>query len=285
MRNDSRFNEIKTLYNELSSAEKEVLNTQLSAAEDSGYKAFKAMARFMKAFIEHPYEPMKSLLGSEGMAEGPEHEVNAMLHLSKEFLLEQLSLFINVERAGVYSNQFRTRISCIKKLEQARILMSRNLLEQSNSILMEVMSKANKYELHNIGSEAIRLLQLHASIEKNARKLKKLEIPLKDTATRAQLRSLAESIYLELNLCRNSSGQVSELELLSKKCEELQRLNKTVGLAYVEYVCQLVKLELLASGAQYTKAENACKKLIELINTSPALGSNERLIQDSLTLS
>jgi hypothetical protein len=284
MKNDSRFVELKSLYDALSSAEKEVLRTQLAAAQDTGYKAFQSMAVFLKALVDNPDQSLENFLSSNAIGSQSEQELNAIIHLSKEFILEQFSLYMNTERAGVYSNQFRTRIACAKKLEQAQILMGRGMLEEAKSLLNEVVSKAGKYELHHSSTEALRLLQLSASLEENPRKFRKTEIELNNVAARLHMRAISESIHLELKLYRNSAGHNANVEQLQKKCEELHKLNKVHELSYPEYICQLVNLESLCASLSYRKAENASKKLIAFIQNSPAISSNDRVIHAALTL-
>ncbi len=276
MEKSSRFSEIKKIYARLSRPEKEILHTRLKAFEQDGTRNYEEIAKLIQVIQFNPSIEKGEAVRAAGFEGKPSIELNSMLLLTKEFLMEQLLLDININRPGVYSNRFRITISNAKKLEQAQVMLARGLQSEAIKLLEEVQSKADKYENFDQSAKALKILGFLYAKEKGIRTFRRFEGYIKEAKLKSYLVEQAEAIYAEYRMHEARGAKADAIEIAANQLDQLEKQNKNYGLKIPMYVALLLRAEMLLVNEEYRKAETAYLKLIDTIRNSPSVQSEER---------
>lgn len=276
MEKSSRFNEIKKIYARLSRPEKEILHTRLKSFEQDATRNYEELAKLIQVLQFNPTIEKEEAVRSAGLQGKPAIELNGLLLLTKEFLMEQLLLDINISRPGVYSNRFRITISNAKKLEQAQVLLARGLQSEAIKLLEEVQSKADKYENFDQSAKALKILGFLYAKDKGIRTFRRFEGYIKEAKLKCYLVDQAEAIYAEYRMHEARGAQAEAREIASHQLEQLEKQNKNYSLKIPVYIALLLRAEMLMADEEYRKADAAYSKLIDVIRTSPSVQSEER---------
>lgn len=276
MEKSSRFNEIKKIYARLSRPEKELLHTRLKAFEHDATRNYEDIARLIQVLQFNPTIGKEEAVRTAGFEGKPSIEVNSLLLLTKEFLMEQLLLDMNINRPGVYSNRFRITISNAKKLEQAQVLLARGLQSEAIKLLEEVQSKADKYENFDQSAKALKILGFLYAKDKGIRTFRRFEGYIKEAKIKSYLVDQAESIYAEYRMHEARGAQPEAMEIATAQLEQLEKQNKNYDLRIPVYIALLLRAEMLVVNEEYRKADHAYLKLIDTIRNSPSVQSEER---------
>ena len=282
MKKMDRLAEVKTIYAQLSKAEKELLHAQLKGFEEIGVRGYEHIYKVLIEIDRNPRASRKEILSSADVSSMTTGEFNALILRMKGYLLEHLHLDVNIERPGVYNNRFRTEVSNGKKIDQARILMDRGINGQGRKLLEEVVSRSEKYELFDQMTAALKLLGFSYSTEKGLRTYKRYEGYIKEAKAKSDAYDRATEIYAALRMNEARAGAGPDDTDYEKTAEELEKISKNFGLLYPSYLALTLKTENHSRRSEFRKAENACIKLTETIRAQAAAAQSEQRLSIAL---
>ncbi len=276
MKRIDRFAEIKLLLKKFNRAERKVLLVQSTALENMTRKGFENMAQALDQLFSQSNISRTDFLKSLKMEKLSSLEINAFLLHLKNFILESLVQDVNIFRPGRYSNRFRTQASNAKKLNQTEILISRNIFDQSEKLLEDVISRSLKYELFSQTQEAYRQLQFLYVVNRSARKFNRLSEQIDEVK---QLRNAFEDtheLYLLFQLNKGHYPKSVPKEELNKTLEALSGILQKFEVQYTRYIHAILSIRLLTLTDDFRKARKAVEDLLVVLRNEPAIQSEKR---------
>nr|MCU0436252.1 hypothetical protein [Bacteroidia bacterium] len=195
----------------------------------------------------------------------------------KAKIVESLTLSINLERKGAYTDRGRTVHYIRKQLSAAQILSFRGLSKLSTDILDECITYAGKYEFYEEWLTALRInVQTTALQNKTA-----VSQALSDEFDRVQKMyigyKLAQKYYSDLiNHIEYHSNPI-DTALLRYRANELKKIALETKSANIAYFQTFLEIQLNQEEEKYISASEILTKQYKLIEKHPALNSPERL--------
>jgi tetratricopeptide (TPR) repeat protein len=276
MKRTDRFGETKSLLRASVRAEKEILLAQLQSLEQSGVRGFEKATDAIKVMISKPSYDRKQVLSEIGLGTISNPDANAFFLSLKGAVLENMVQEVNLERPGNYGNRQRTKASNAKKILQSEIMLSKGLINLSEKILEEVLSRSIKYELFDQALAAQRNLRFLHAIDKGIRTFNRFSQNIEETVVLRDAYASAEDWYLRFELNEARNRQEDPITLLENSLASLKQIIDKTGIAYARYLHALFTVKLLERTGEYRKAKTACDKLIELIKSEPAVMTEQR---------
>lgn len=191
---------------------------------------------------------------------------------------ESLLLDVNTERRDAYSVRTRTVIDVRKKLLLCRMLWGRNLTDELDGLLSVVIRKATKYEFYEEWEEALLLRQQYLGMREGLPAFERIQSEI--DAVRASLQATRRAKFIYTRQMLESAGTACQTDCTEELLGHLQTLEadrRRTGSATVTWYYYLMRLEYYQSGKDYTAGQRLCGKLLELLESSPAIYSKRRL--------
>lgn len=284
MKKSDRFHDLSEIFHCLSKPEREILLMQTKEFENKSIRGYEHCHRIVQSLADpQQYDQQKVLDDLQNNA-SHQTEVSQVFLLTKGLLLEQLQLEASIERPGVYSNQFRTRVTTSKKIHQARILLARGVEKHAVRLLEECVSKARKYELFEIELEALEILQMVESSAKGTRTFNRFETYIKEAEHNRYLTRVTRHELVKYRIQEERRSEEDRAEWLEQTLAGLEKKLGKQALGFPSYVLATFKTELALVRSDFRKAEREGQKLTDLIAVTPAIQSQERETHANLLL-
>ncbi|MEL0594182.1 MAG: hypothetical protein U1O81_07925 [Planktothrix rubescens PR223] len=199
-------------------------------------------------------------------------------------LVESLSLNVNLEKKGAYSDRGKIIHQIRKKISASQILSYRGAVKQSNDLLDECITYASKYEFIEEWLTALRLRTQSYVMNQNSKMVDQCSKEFDRVLLMLTAVKKAQTYYAEICSQLEHKSTPVDINLLSVKVKELQYLSKQTKSSNVLYFQSLLQTHLYQERKQYINATDVLLKLISSIEKSPALKSPERLSLTYLNL-
>jgi hypothetical protein len=191
-------------------------------------------------------------------------------------LIEFLSLSMNLEKKGAYSDRGRIIHQIRKKLSAAQILSFRGSIKLSNSLLDECITYSKKYEFIEEWLTALRLRTQSYVIDDNSKMVSKCSEEYDRVVKVLVAVKKAQTYYAEICSQLEHKSSPIDIEMLELKVKELQHLYKETKSANVAFFQCFLHTHLFQERRQYVNASEVLQKQLKIIEKSPALNSPER---------
>lgn len=268
MTKSDRFKEISSIYSCLSRAEKDTLSAYIGSIQGRSHKDYEQTSELFKVLEANPEISKKEVLTQLKLNKESKLFINGFLLRSREVLLESMVLAGNLERPGEYSNKFRNQVFNRKKLLEASILLSRGERIEAEKLLLEVESRAEKYELPDQVVEAKQLLKVSFANHRSARVLKRyakeIDHWISVDADLQRAKNLYSDIVFLISRYPESKNEIDKL------LRKLTGIEKKTSLRSVALLRLSLEVQLLMADGDYKAAlENLSEILDMRINVPP----------------
>ena len=170
------------------------------------------------------------------------------------------------------------RLQVKKKLLQGEILLGRGAYLASKNILLQVISTAKKYDLHEEHFQASLLLYRNHSIRTSVKEFKK------QTAELLEYNQLSSDVnegmilyYSISNLLANQALKPEEKEDVRKTVERLKEINNRTGHPQIQKLYYLSEIYFLQIDNRDDEALTFCHRYLELIKKEKSLNTEQSL--------
>lgn len=277
MKTDS-FADLKEVINALKPEEIEVAKKFIVAFDSNITKNQSKSLKLFKVLVEHPN------IDKDGARKMTSKNVNErsfdklVLRL-KDKVLESLTLDINTNRKGSYSELYKTVFDVRKKIMQAHIIFGRGMNKTAFKLYDKIIVKAKKYELYDELLEVLTYKQLDFGLRFGKKEFDKYS---KEIAFYEQCKNsayMARNWYYrhfieEIDFTGVNSKNLEMLNHAIAELEEKYRLTQSANVGF--YLYFLMMEHFLVQG-DYEACVNTGHQLISLIENSPAVYTPMRL--------
>jgi len=273
MTKTDRFKEISSIYSSLSNPEKDTLMAYVKSLEGRSHKEYDQTEDLFGILEREPDIQKNEMLKKLKIDKETKLFVNGFLLRVREILLESLVLTGNIDRPGEYSNKFRNQVFIRKKLLEASILLSRGERDDAEKLLLEVESRAEKYELPEQVVEAKQMLKLSYTGYRSSRVITRYSaeidhwIPIDSDMQRAK--NLYSDAAFQLNRLPESQGT------LKKIIDKLGAIEKKTGLVTVLFFRKSLEARMKMALLDFKGAVRIYKDLLEHRLNSPPVQSDK----------
>jgi len=271
MSKQNRFSELVSIYSALSRNEKETVTAYVGAFQNKSHRDFTGIDSLLNLIDSNPEINAKEALKSLKIDKKPKLEQNSFLLRAKDVILECLTLSQNIERPGEYSNQFRNRSVNQKRIEQAKIFLSRGQRNIAEKLLQEVENRAEKYELFDQLLEAKLVLKLSYSTYRAVRTLKRYEADIDRVNELNGLLNQAKNIYSDVQFYLGRD----ELTDIQNRLDKLKELETKSRSATIGFLRAQSEVAILLKNKDYDDALKLMNALVEIRLYSPPLQSSK----------
>jgi tetratricopeptide (TPR) repeat protein len=273
MSKQDRFSELVSIYSALNRNEKETITIYTKAFQNRSHKDFKEIGGLIDLIDSDPTITRTQAAKALKIDKKPKLQQNLFILRTKDIVLECITLTQNIDRPGEYSNQFRNRSINQKRIEQAKIFMSRGERDIAEKLLGEVENRSEKYELFDQLLESKELLKLSYSTYRASRTINRYEAEIARTNELNSSLHEARNIYSEFlfNLRRdedNTEGQKERLAIL----KELETKSRSATIGFLR---ARAEVSFLLEQEKYKSAIELMNALVEIRLYSPPLQSNQ----------
>lgn len=277
MRKANIYQELKEVLARLKPFEAEVAGNYLVAFDRNKKVKTRKAALVFETMLKNPglsYDALKAMVSPELN----KYDFNKFLIRLRNKIFDSLLLDLNVTRKNSYSNWFRARLECTKNWVQIMNLRGRGNEISAIRMTSEQIAKCEEYELYDLLVSAL-YIQLETDgltsgpsvFEKIRQKLQYAE-------------KCRDAIYkaIEWNtryymVVDRKASQNEQVGILMEALSELQDLYKNTNAAFVGQYALYFEMEYHQTMGDYRSVKEVGQKLIELIETRPALKSEIRL--------
>ncbi len=204
-----------------------------------------------------------------------ENNRSAFFMFVRNIILESLLLEMNIERPGVYNNQFRNKISNSKKLLQAQILMGRGLINEASKLLDEVQTKAEKYEHFDCLHACNYFKTINSAHSAAQRGFSKLKTDLSDAKLLRDNQEKSQDLFLESKI-KLELGLEEKWHWLADTLETLNVIQEQTPSAENKYYYLILDAAYMLRTKKFSKARSAVEENLILVKNTPSLHSTER---------
>lgn len=271
MAGNTRLTELKELYNALTRAEKQTLAIYAKSYEDALIPIFRGTGKFVETLENNPDITMAEMVKELKIGAKDTMAINSLILRVEELIMQVTVLDQNLHRPGVYRNRFRIHAANEKKLIQAKIFLDRGKIKEVEKMLLDVQTKADKYEIPEQVVESLELQRLIALEWRSLRTFNRLESELEDARRKPEWHSQAEDIYLHFRLVQKR--EPFNREKLAKFGERFKELVATYPSDTVKYYSEKIQVALERLDYDFTAAAQRVQNLLDLVENSPALKS------------
>jgi hypothetical protein len=203
---------------------------------------------------------------------------NKLIRRTTERIQESLIVDVNISRKNSYPDLFKTKFHLNKMLSQAQIIAGRGLILRSESIFINIIRRAKKFELYN---ELLEALYFKQTLSYSMHGMKGHEDSKEEIAFYENCRRLlnnSKAIQRELEYTLDRKSNKGEIDKSIKDKLSLLYLNyeatKSSNILSYYYI---MKLEVENIENKYFQVDNTIDKFIKLIKESPSLYSKNRI--------
>lgn len=180
---------------------------------------------------------------------------------------------------GYSADYINALLQSEKKVLQGEILLGRGAYKGSKNILLQAISTSKKFSLHGPHFRAAMLLHRNQSINVSVREFQSRSEDLLELNKITYLVNEAAILhYSVVNIVTNVTKTDDEmLEDLSRKLERIEEVAESTDspmALYYHYLSQIVFSQYIN---QYKKAQDFCKKYLDLIESEPSVHSSQRM--------
>lgn len=201
-----------------------------------------------------------------------------VLRLSNK-LLESLLLDINVNHTDAYSDWYRNRLDLRKKIMQAFTIKGRGLDREAFALYDKIIKRAKEYELYDELLEVLYLKQQDLGLRLGKKEFEKYlkEIKYYQRCKAAVYRAKNWRYRHFIEEVDNKGFKNEKLGLLTEAISDLQEEYRITKSANVGYYLYFLMMEYYMAYGYYKKSCETGLRLIELIESSPAIYMKRRL--------
>ncbi len=223
---------------------------------------------------ELTYEELKSMISPELN----KYDFNKFLIRLRNKIFDSLLLDLNINRKNSYSDWFRVRQECTKNWVLIMNLLGRGNEVSAMQLLNEQIRKCREYELFDLLAIALRIKLNQIGLSHGESKFNEILPVLADAESARNAIYRADEwntrYYMVVD---RKSGQNEQVGVLMEALSELQDLYEQTGAAVVGQYSYYFEMEYHQTMGEYLQVREAGKKLVDLIQTRPALRSEFRL--------
>ncbi|MEM9051648.1 MAG: hypothetical protein AAGC47_06310 [Bacteroidota bacterium] len=263
MAKKDRFSELLSIFSALNKSERENALILARAFKNKSSKDSKEVANLIEEVQEINRTASLDILDPSLVKKKLS---SSIISRAKDLILESLSLSQNIEKPGEYSNHFRNEIENQKKLNQAKIYLSRGHSTIAESLLLEVENKARKYELFGQVTETKELLALIYFQNKSAKTVIRYKEELAQARTNQHRFTEARNIFYNFD---------SEPIPIEEKLIRLKELEKNSRSVRVGFLRGLIEVEYLINQRKLNLANKVLNSLVESRRFAPPLQSSQ----------
>jgi|GEM_PF-4846503 len=273
MPKQDRFSELVSIYSALNRNEKETVSIYTKAFQNRSHKDFKEIGGLIELIDADPNITRSKAAKALKIDKKPKLQQNLFILRTKDIVLECITLTQNIDRPGEYSNQFRNRSTNQKRIEQAKIFMSRGQRDIAEKLLGEVENRAEKYELFDQLLESKELLKLSYSTYRASRTINRYESEIARSNVLNTYLHEARNIFSDFlfHLNRDEENTESQKERLSL-LKELETKSRSATIGYLRAKAEV---SFLLQEEEYKAAIELMNALVENRLYSPPLQSNQ----------
>jgi tetratricopeptide (TPR) repeat protein len=273
MPKQDRFSELISIYSALNRNEKETISIYTKAFQNRSHKDFKEIGGLIDLIDSDLSITRAQAAKALKIDKKPKLQQNLFILRTKDIVLECLTLTQNIDRPGEYSNQFRNRSVNLKRIEQAKIFLSRGERDIAEKLLGEVENRAEKYELFDQLLEAKELLKISYSTYRAARTINRYKAEITRAIELNRCLHQAKNIYAEFlfHLKREEDNADSQKELLTA-LKELETKSRSATIGFLRAMAEVT---FLLKNEKYQSAIELMNALVENRLYSPPLQSNQ----------
>lgn len=211
-------------------------------------------------------------------ADSTDDSFNKLIRRTTERIQESLIIDVNISRKNSYPDLFKTKFNLNKMLSQAQIIAGRGLIVRSESIFVNIIRRAKKFELYNELLEALYFKQTlsYSMHGMKAYEDSKEEIAFYENCRRLLIDSKAIQRELEYNLDRKSNKGKIDDSVKDKMAVLYVNYESTRSSNILSYY-YIMKLEVENIENKHFQVDNTIDKFIDLIKESPPLYSKNRI--------
>lgn len=273
MAKKDRFTELITIYSALNRNEKETVSIYSNAFRNKSHKDFKEIVAIIDLIHANPSISRDQATKKLKIDKKPRLQQNALILRTKDVILECLTLSHNIDRPGEYSNQFRNRSLNQKRLEQAKIFVSRGSRDTAETLLQEVENRSEKYELFDQLLEAKGLLKAIYSTYRASRTINRYENEVSRVNELNFSLNEARNIYTDF-LFRLDRAETTneEQEAQIARLKELETSSRSATIGFLR---AMAEVSFMLENGEYKSAVKLMHALVENRLYSPPLQSNQ----------
>jgi hypothetical protein len=273
MPKQDRLSELISIYSALSRNEKEIVSIYTKAFTNRSHKDFKEISDLIDLINDRPDITRAQAVKELKIDKLPKMQQNLILLRTRDIVLESLIFSQNIDRPGEYSNQFRNRMLNQKRIEQAKIFLSRGEREIAENLLGETESRAAKYEMFDQLAETKSLLKLSYTTYRAARTINRYEEEINRANDLAHNLNKAKNIYLKFLFYLNRDDDTEENR--QARLAELRELETSSRSASIGYLRAMAEVSLMLKEENYEPAIKLMQALVENKLYSPPLQSDQ----------
>lgn len=277
MKKANIYQELKEVLSRLKPFEAEVAGNYLVAFDRNRKVKNNKSYQVFQLLLQNPglsYDEVKAMVSPELN----KYDFNKFLIRLRNKIFDSFLLDFNITRKNSYSDWFRVRQECTKNWILIMNLLGRGNETSALQLLNEQIRKCQEYELYDLLVIALRIKLNHEGLSSGEKSFKHV-ISLVEEAEQKR-----DAIYAatEWNtryymVVDRKAGLNEQVGVLMEALSELQNLFNNTDTAVVGYYSYFFEMEYHQTMGDYQSVREAGKKLIELIETRPALKSEIRL--------
>lgn len=270
------FDELREIAQRLKPFEGEMALQYLVSFSRKGAQHLKSHAA-LQYMLDHPNAGYDELLNaiSPGM---DRYDFNKFLTRLRDKIFDSLTLRQNILRKGNYSEWYQARQLVTKNWILITNLLGRGNQRSANLLLIDQIQKCEIYELYDLLVSLLRIKLEWDGLAHGQKAFSGLSKKIKD----AEIKRDAVYLALEWNTrfymaADRKASQNEQVGLLTEALSELQRLYNATESSTVGQYVHLFEMEYYQALGDYDSAGKSAKKMVEVINSSPALRSDIKL--------
>jgi hypothetical protein len=270
---------VRQIIKTLSEEEKKVCIHFIGAFDSRGHKSPQKMSKLFgllygDSMDEYSEKDLEFLIYGKQNKDA----FSRLLLRLRDKVVETLTLAINIERTGAYSERGKVMHESRRLLSVAQILHSRGLIDMADYYFSNVISQCSVYELYD---ELIMALRLRRNIRVTANGAKELYIYKKEVDHFSECREalmVAEMYFNELMAeIQFKATPETYLEQIKERIFHLKGLNRNIKSANVTFYTNYLEIHYLEFIGVYSKAATLLNVQAKLIDTSPAVKNPTRV--------
>jgi len=273
MPKQDRLSELISIYSALNRNEKEIVSIYAKAFTNRSHKDFKEISELIDLIEEKPGLTRDKAMKALKIDKMPKLQQNLIILRTRDIILECLTLSQNIDRPGEYSNQFRNRMLNQKRIDQAKIFLSRGEREIAENLLQETENRAAKYELFDQLVETKSLLKMTYITHRAARTITRYGAETdRANELNANLHR-AKNIYSEFLFYLKRDDDTAENR--QERLTELKELETSSRSASIGYLRAMADVAVMLEEEKYEPAIKLMQALVENRLYSPPLQSDQ----------
>lgn len=277
MKKANIYQELKEVLARLKPFEAEVAGNYLVAFDRNKKVKTNKAALVFETMLKNPglsYDALKAMVSPELN----KYDFNKFLIRLRNKLFDSFLLDLNITRQNSYSDWFRARLECTKNWILVINLLGRGNQTSAMQLLRDQIKKCEQFELYDLMVSALYIQMNSEGLSQGEERFNSVrsQVQKAEKCRDANYKALEWNTRYYAAVDRKAS-QNEQVSLLMEALSELQELYEKTNTAIVGQYSLYFEMEYYQTMGDYQSVKEAGLKLIELIESRPALKSEIRL--------